>query len=93
MPSSTSSWIGGSGKWWNLKTGQLAPLTTSSTFAVLERKTKYVRYIEVKNYYTEVETKKKWIKEQLDLFDEIRLADLRKPIDIPYQFQLFEDAG
>jgi dihydrofolate reductase len=60
-----------------------------SKFSILERKTKTVRYVEVKNYYTEVETKKRWVHEQLDLF--MRTAAQNKPLNVPYQYELFQD--
>jgi dihydrofolate reductase len=60
-----------------------------SKFSILERKTKTVRYVEVKNYYTEVETRKRWLDEQLDLF--IKAADQSKPLNVPYQYKLFHD--
>ena len=62
-----------------------------SKFTVLERRTKRVRYIDVKDYYTEVETKNNWIKDQLDLFDDLKIKNLSKPLRVPYQYQLFED--
>jgi len=62
-----------------------------SRFTVLERKTKYVRYIEVKQYLTEVDPKNKWIKAQLDSVDEFKTSNPRKPLRIPYQYRLFSD--
>jgi len=61
-----------------------------SKFTVLERKTKYVRYVEVRNYYTELESKRFWISQQLELFDRVKLANADKPFNVPYQYQLFE---
>ncbi|HEV7981980.1 MAG TPA: dihydrofolate reductase [Xanthobacteraceae bacterium] len=58
-----------------------------STFAILERRAKYVRYLEVKNYYTEAESKKKWVQDQLDLFGTTGTAT--KPLRIPDQYELF----
>ena len=60
-----------------------------SRFTVLERRTKYVRYVEVEDYYTETQSRDSWIQKQLDLFDSER--DWRKPFKIPYQYQLFEE--
>jgi dihydrofolate reductase len=60
-----------------------------SKFSILERKTRTVRYIEAKNYYTEVETKKRWVQDQLDLF--MSTASQSKPLNVPYQFELFEN--
>lgn len=62
-----------------------------SRFSILERKTKTVRYIEVENYYTEVESKKKWVNEQLDLFKILNVTSPNKPLSVPYQYKLFED--
>jgi dihydrofolate reductase len=64
-----------------------------STFSVLERKIKTVRYIEVKNYYTEVESKKKWVREQLDSFKILNLTSATKPLSVPYQYKLFADGS
>jgi dihydrofolate reductase len=61
-----------------------------SRFTVLERKTKYVRYVEVRDYYTELQSKKLWLAQQLELFDQARLASACKPIKVPYQYHLFE---
>jgi dihydrofolate reductase len=64
-----------------------------SRFSILERRTKSVRYIEVKDYFTAAESKNKWVKEQLDFFDELKTSNPRKPLRVPYQYQLFsEDA-
>jgi len=63
----------------------------ASKFSVLERKTKCIRYIDVKDYYTEVETKKKWVKDQLDLFDYYKRKNPSKPLKVPYQYHLFDD--
>jgi dihydrofolate reductase len=61
-----------------------------SKFSVLERKAKKVRYIDVKDYYTEVETKNKWVKDQLNLFDDFKIKNPSNPLKIPYQFNLFD---
>ena len=59
-----------------------------SRFTVLERKYKTIRYIEVKNYYTEKEAKTKWLGEQLSFFDVLRNSQKMLPIEIPYQYEL-----
>jgi len=64
-----------------------------SRFTILERKIETVRYIEVKNYYTEVESKKKWVQEQLRLFQVLKMTSETKPLRVPYQYQLFEDGS
>jgi dihydrofolate reductase len=61
-----------------------------STFTVLERKAKHVRYIEVSDYYTELESKRFWLNQQLELFDQARLANPSKPLRVSYQYNLFE---
>jgi dihydrofolate reductase len=81
-------------QWKTIETQSISPSAQDdfpSRFTILERKTKYVRYIEVKDYYTEVDSKNKWIKEQLDLFDEMKMSDSSKPLRVPYQYQLFRD--
>jgi dihydrofolate reductase len=62
-----------------------------SKYTVLERRMKRVRYIQVNDYYTEVESKKKWLEEQLELFGEISLTSRTGPIKVPHQFELFEE--
>jgi dihydrofolate reductase len=59
-----------------------------SNYSIIERKTKRVRYIEIKDYYTEQQSKKSWLDQQLELFDEAKAANPNKPINIPYQYQL-----
>ena len=62
-----------------------------SRYSVLERKTKSVRYIETKDYYTEQQSKKLWLDQQLELFDEAMATKSNSPISVSYQYQLFED--
>lgn len=62
-----------------------------SKFTVLERRTKCVRYIDIKDYYTEVETKKRWVKDQLSLFEDLKMKNPSGPLRVPYQYHLFED--
>jgi dihydrofolate reductase len=84
-------------KWKTLKTVDVPAGPNDdfpSTFTILERKTKYVRYIEVKSYYTEVESKNKWVKEQLDFFEQLKTTGATtKPLRVPYQYELFESAA
>jgi dihydrofolate reductase len=61
-----------------------------SKFTVLERKTKSVRYVEVRDYYTELQSKRFWLTQQLELFDQAKFANSNKPLKVPYQYQLFE---
>ncbi len=60
-----------------------------SRFTVLERKYKTVRYIEVKNYYTEKEAKDKWLGEQMRFFDHLKTTRKVQPFDVPYQYKLY----
>jgi dihydrofolate reductase len=62
-----------------------------SRYTVLERKTKYVRYLEIKDYYTEIDSRKFWVQQQLDLFDEIEMASPGKPLNVSYQYEMFEE--
>jgi dihydrofolate reductase len=62
-----------------------------SRFTVLERRTKTVRYVEVEDYYTEAQSRKFWLRKQLDLFDNTTTRNRGKPLNVPYQFQLFEE--
>jgi dihydrofolate reductase len=61
-----------------------------STFSVLERRRKTVRYIDVENYFTEAESKQFWLHRQLDLFKDIRQRYTDRPLEVPYQFEMFE---
>jgi dihydrofolate reductase len=61
-----------------------------SRFTILERRTKHVRYVEVRDYFTELQAKKFWLAQQLELFDQAKLAHANRPIKVPYQYQLFE---
>jgi dihydrofolate reductase len=62
-----------------------------SRFTVLERKTKYVRYVEVKDYLTAAESKNNWVKEQLSFLDVLKASNPREPLKVPYQYQLFDE--
>jgi dihydrofolate reductase len=62
-----------------------------SRFRVLERKTKTVRYVEVSDYFSEVQSKKAWLQSQLELFNKIKSTNPKKPINVEYQYELFED--
>jgi dihydrofolate reductase len=81
-------------KWKTLQTQSLPSSDVDdfpSRFIVLERKTKTIRYIEVKDYLTAAESKNKWVKEQLDFFDELNASHPTKPLSVPYQYQLFDE--
>jgi dihydrofolate reductase len=60
-----------------------------SRFMVLERRTKHVRYVEVEDYFTEVDSERFWVQKQLDLFKDGR--DWRQPFCVPYQYEMFEE--
>jgi dihydrofolate reductase len=83
-------------QWKTIETQSVPPSDKDdfpSRFTILERKTKYVRYVEVRDYLTEVDAKNKWIKEQLDFFDEFKTSNPSKPLRVPYQYQLFSDGA
>ncbi len=61
-----------------------------SRYRVLERKTKRVRYVEIKEFYTDSVARQRWITRQLDLFEDYKTQNERKPFVIPYQYKLFE---
>ena len=63
-----------------------------SRYRVLERKTKRVRYVEVKEFYTDSVARQRWITRQLDLFEDYKTQNERKPFVIPYQYKLFEQS-
>ncbi len=62
-----------------------------SRFRVLERKRKWVRYVEINEFYTDGVARQRWLTRQLDLFADYRGRNVRKPFVIPYQFKLFEE--
>jgi dihydrofolate reductase len=81
-------------QWHTIETQQIPPGPHDdypSRFTVLERRTKTVRYVEVQDYYTEVQSRKIWLQRQLDLFGETTKRSPNKPLSIPYQFKLFEE--
>jgi dihydrofolate reductase len=61
-----------------------------SRFRILERKRKWVRYVEINEFYTDAAAKHRWIARQLDLFEDHRRQNEHKPFVIPYQYKLFE---
>jgi dihydrofolate reductase len=63
-----------------------------SRFRVLERKRKWVRYVEINEFYTDNSAKERWLNRQLDLFQDYKTQNTRRPFIIPYQFKLFEEA-
>ncbi len=62
-----------------------------SRFRILERKRKWVRYVEINEFYTDNDARQRWLTRQLDLFADYKAQNVRKPFVIPYQFGLFEE--
>lgn len=62
-----------------------------SRFRVLERKRKWVRYVEINEFYTDATARRSWLTRQLDLFEDYKAQNVHKPFVIPYQFKLFEE--
>ena len=61
-----------------------------SRFRVMARKRKWVRYVEVNEFYSDAAARKGWVARQLDLFEDHKTQNPHKPFMIPYQYQLFE---
>lgn len=62
-----------------------------SRFRVLERRRKWVRYVEINEYYTDATARQNWLARQLDLFEDYRSQNEHKPFVLPYQYKLFEE--
>jgi dihydrofolate reductase len=63
-----------------------------SEYSVLERKTKTVRYVELENYYTARDIKKKWIADQTEIIRHTTKHGVFQGSGTPYQYKLaFED--
>lgn len=62
-----------------------------SRFRVLERKRRFVRYVEINEFYTDRVARERWLTRQLDLFEDYKIKNVHKPFVIPYQFRLFEE--
>ena len=62
-----------------------------SRYRVLERKRRWVRYVEVNDFYTEKSLRDGWVNRQLDLFEDYKQRHKRAPFVIPYQYKMFED--
>jgi dihydrofolate reductase len=62
-----------------------------SRYQVFERKRKWVRYVEINEFYTDSVARQRWITRQLDLFEDYRTRNEHKPFVIPYQYKLFEE--
>jgi dihydrofolate reductase len=63
-----------------------------SRFRVLSRKRKWVRYVEVNEFYSDAVTRKNWVARQLDLFEDYKTQNPHKPLVVPYQYQLFKES-
>jgi len=61
-----------------------------SRFRVLDRKRKFVRYVEINEFYTDSAARKYWVARQLDLFEDYSERNPRKPFVISEQFKLFD---
>jgi dihydrofolate reductase len=59
-------------------------------FRVLDRKRKSVRYVEINEFLTDAVARQRWLSRQLDLFEDYREQNRRKPFVIPYQYKLFD---
>jgi dihydrofolate reductase len=62
-----------------------------SRYRILERKRRWVRYVEVNDFFTEREGRDFWLARQLDLFKDTKPLSERTPRIIPYQYKLFKD--
>lgn len=60
-----------------------------SRFRVLERKRKWVRYVEINEFYTDRSARERWITRQLDLFEDYSSHNPHKPFVVPFQYKLF----
>jgi dihydrofolate reductase len=61
-----------------------------SRYQIFERKRKWVRYVEINEFYTDIIARQRWITRQLDLFKDYRSKNEHRPFVIPYQYKLFE---
>jgi dihydrofolate reductase len=62
-----------------------------SRYRVLARKRRWVRYVEVNEFYSDAAARKSWVTRQLDLFEDYKVHAPSKPFIIPYQYKLFEE--
>jgi len=62
-----------------------------SRYRILERRRKWVRYVEVNEFYTDRALRSNWINHQLDLFEDYKNRHPKQPYVIPYQYKLFEE--
>lgn len=59
-----------------------------SEYSVLERKTETVRYVELEDYYTAKEAKKKWIADQTEVIRNTTKHGVFQGSGTPYQYKL-----
>jgi len=82
------------GRQWSTVEDRYVPISANdqyaSRFRVLDRKRKWVRYVEINDFYSDSHARERWLARQLDLFEDSRSKGDRKPFEIPYQFKLFE---
>lgn len=62
-----------------------------SRFRILQRRRKWVRYVVINEFYTDPMARQRWIARQLDLFEDYKAQNARRPFIIPYQYKLFEE--
>jgi dihydrofolate reductase len=60
----------------------------ASQYSVLERKTKTVRYVDLENYYTAKDAKKKWIADQTEIIRHTTKLGVFQGSETPYQYTL-----
>ncbi len=80
---------------WETRVDEQFPATSfdqyPSRYRVLERKRKWVRYVEINEFYTDSGARQQWLSRQLDLFEDYRARNVRTPFVIPYQYKMFEE--
>jgi dihydrofolate reductase len=86
------------GRKWKTIESSIVPAGLSddfpSKFSILERKAKQVRYLDVEDFYTEAESKKKWVEEQLERIERRRTKrEIPTSVRIPDQYELFAAAA
>lgn len=60
-----------------------------SRYRILERRRKWVRYVEVNDFYTDKNLQTGWLNRQLDMFKDLRSNPASAPYVVPYQYKLF----
>lgn len=62
-----------------------------SRFRMLQRRRKWVRYLEINGSCSDDLARQRWVARQLDLFEDYKAQHARRPFVIPYQYKLFEE--